>query len=249
MDNKVLLRMLNTEFMLEDRSGIYGYTQRALAFNSNKIEGSTLTEEQTAALFEEGYLPTSGDVYRSKDIEEMSGHFLMFNKMLSTIDEPLSEDLIKQFHYELKAGVFEDRANGYAIGDYKRRGNTVGGLELVAPAEVHTEMMELLEWYAAQTLNLSVLAELHARYERIHPFQDGNGRTGRLLLFRECLRSDVTPFIIRNENRAEYIAALHTAQTEHLYDKLIQVFEKEQENYAEKCKYFGVDSGASSVFA
>ena len=89
-----------------DRSGIYAYTQRALAYNSNKIEGSTLTEEQTAALFDTGTLPVSDNVYRAKDVEEMNGHFLMFNYMLDTLDRPLSQELIKQFHFELKSGVF-----------------------------------------------------------------------------------------------------------------------------------------------
>ena len=100
-----------------DRSGVYAYTQRA----SNKIEGSTLTPEQTASLFDTGTLPKSDDYYRAKDVEEMNGHFLMFNYMLDTLDDELSQDLIKRFHYELKSGVFEDRANGYAIGDYKGR--------------------------------------------------------------------------------------------------------------------------------
>lgn len=116
------------EFILErfqierkkfDRSGVYAYTQRILAYNSNKIEGSTLTEEQTASLFDSGILPKTDDFYRAKDVEEMNGHFLMFNKMLDTLEESLTQELIKAFHYELKSGVFEDRANGYAIGDYK----------------------------------------------------------------------------------------------------------------------------------
>ena len=97
-----------------------------MAYNSNKIEGSTLTEEQTASLFDTGTLPKSDDYYRAKDVEEMNGHFLAFNKILETIEQPLSQELIKQFHYELKSGVFEDRANGYAIGDYKKRPNIIG---------------------------------------------------------------------------------------------------------------------------
>ena len=105
-----LLERFQIEWTRRDRSGIYGLTQRLLAYNSNKIEGSTLTEEQTASLFDTGTLPKSDDYYRAKDVEEMNGHFLMFNKMLETIDQPLSQELIKQFHYELKSGVFEDRA-------------------------------------------------------------------------------------------------------------------------------------------
>ena len=155
-----------------DRSGVYAYTQRLLAYNSNKIEGSTLTEEQTASLFDNGTLPKSDDYYRAKDVEEMNGHFLMFNKMLDTLDEPLSQDLIKQFHYELKSGVFEDRANGYAIGDYKQRPNMIGMYQTVRPENVAQEMYLLMDWYNNQDKKISVLAEFHARYESIHPFQD-----------------------------------------------------------------------------
>ena len=165
-----------------DRSGIYAYTQRLLAYNSNKIEGSTLTEEQTASLFDYGTLPKSDDYYRAKDVEEMNGHFLMFKKMLDTLDEELSAGLIKQFHYELKSGVFEDRANGYAIGDYKKRPNMIGMYMTTRPEQVEVRMQELLDWYAEQKVNIAVLAEFHARYESIHPFQDGNGRTGRVIL-------------------------------------------------------------------
>lgn len=157
-----------------DRSGVYAYTQRVMAYNSNKIEGSTLTPEQTASLFDNGTLPRSDDYYRAKDVEEMNGHFLMFNYMLDTLEEDLSQELIKQFHYELKSGVFEDRANGYAIGDYKQRPNMVGMYKTVLPKNVAEEMERLLSWYAAQPKNMETLAKFHARYESIHPFQDGN---------------------------------------------------------------------------
>lgn len=109
--NKEFLDFLLERFKIErekfDRSGVYAYTQRLLAYNSNKIEGSTLTEEQTASLFDNGTLPKSDDYYRAKDIEEMNGHFLMFNKMLDTLDEPLTQELIKQFYYELKSGYLK----------------------------------------------------------------------------------------------------------------------------------------------
>ena len=154
-----LLERFQIEWKRRDRSGIYGLTQRLLAYNSNKIEGSTLTEEQTASLFDTGTLPKSDDYYRAKDVEEMNGHFLMFNKMLETIDQPLSQELIKQFHYELKSGVFEDRANGYAIGDYKKRPNIVGMYETVLPSKVPEEMGKLLSWYSSQDVTLKILAE------------------------------------------------------------------------------------------
>ena len=181
--NQELLDFLLKRFKIErekfDRSGVYAYTQRLLAYNSNKIEGSTLTEEQTASLFDNGTLPKSDDYYRAKDVEEMNGHFLMFNKMLDTLDEPLTQELIKQFHYELKSGVFEDRANGYAIGDYKMRPNMVGMYQTVRPEDVAQEMYSLMEWYGDQMVGISVLAEFHVRYESIHPFQDEKNSIGQ----------------------------------------------------------------------
>lgn len=221
-----------------DRSGVYAYTQRLLAYNSNKIEGSTLTEEQTASLFDNGTLPKSDNYYRVKDVEEMNGHFLMFNKMLDTLDEPLSQELIKQFHYELKSGVFEDRANGYAIGDYKQRPNMIGIYQTVSPENVEQEMNLLMDWYGKQEVNISVLSEFHAKYESIHPFRDGNGRTGRLILFRECLKNGIVPVVIENVNRNEYLEALKEFREAEKLDKLIVLFEKEQQFYFEKCKYF-----------
>lgn len=173
-----------------------------------------------------------------KDVEEMNGHFLMFNRMLDTLTEPLTQALIKQFHYELKSGVFEDRANGYAIGDYKKRPNMIGMYRTVSPEEVAQEMDVLLEWYHNQEMNLSVLAEFHARYESIHPFQDGNGRTGRMLLFRECLKNGILPVVIEDANRNEYLDALKVYREEKSSDKLVELFEKEQQFYLAKCKYF-----------
>ena len=241
MEEKLVQKLLE-RFVIEqkkrDRSGIYGITQRELAYNSNKIEGSTLTREQTASLFDTGMLPKSDDYYRAKDIEEMNGHFLMFNAMLDTIEEPLTQDLIKKFHYELKSGVFEDRANGYAVGDYKKRANVIGIQETVDPKDVPDKMNELLVWYEAQTVSLPVLAKFHARYEAIHPFQDGNGRTGRIILFRECLVHGIVPVILEDINRMEYIDALSEYQNSGNIQGMVVLFEKEQEIYRKQVVRF-----------
>jgi Fic family protein len=243
MDNNALKWVLTTEHKLKDRSGLYGYTQRSMAYNSNRIEGSTLTEDQTAALFEEGYLPATDEYYKSKDIEEMNGHFLMFNRMIADFGQTLSEEMIKQFHYELKAGVFEDRANGYAIGEYKKRTNTVAGLDLAAPEAVEEKMKELLQWYRVQEcVDLNILAELHAKYELIHPFQDGNGRTGRIILYKECIEHNIMPFIIHNENRTEYVIALKESHTGGDCLRLAKLFEQEQKDYAQKCELYDIYS-------
>lgn len=242
VSEKEFLEFLAERFQIErekfDRSGVYAYTQRLLAYNSNKIEGSTLTEEQTASLFDNGTLPKSGDYYRAKDIEEMNGHFLMFNKMLDTMEEPLTQELIKGFHYELKSGVFEDRANGYAIGAYKKRPNMIGIYQTVRPENVEVEMSALITWYFSQKVDIAVLAEFHCRYERIHPFQDGNGRIGRLIIFRECLKNNIIPLVIEDVNRDEYLEAMKAYREENKVSELIRIFKKEQEFYFEKCKYF-----------
>lgn len=227
-----LVERLQIEFAKQDKSGIYGLTQRKLAYNSNKIEGSTLTEKQTSSLFETGTVLASEEVYRAKDIEETRGHFLMFNEMLKTWNDALSEELIKKYHFRLKSGVFEDLANGYPIGEYKNRRNMVSDIITATPDEVETRMCELLQEYESQEKRgLLELARFHAEYERIHPFQDGNGRTGRLLLYKECLRNGIIPIIIQDANKGNYYVALNKAQTESDYKPLVELFTREQESY------------------
>ncbi len=237
--NEPLIRRFQIERKKFDRSGIYAYTQRTLAYNSNKMEGSTLTEEQTASLFDTGMLPQSEDYYRAKDVEEMNGHFLMFNKMVDTLDEPLNEALIKAFHYELKSGVFEDRANGYSIGDYKKRPNMIGMYDTVLPKDVPEKMKELLTWYhGIPEKTLAVMAEFHARYESLHPFQDGNGRTGRLILFRECLKADLVPVVLEDQYRTSYLEGLKEYWETGKITRLLELFTKEQQKYAGKVSFF-----------
>ena len=239
MKNEQLIRRFQIERKKFDRSGIYAYTQRTLAYNSNKIEGSTLNEEQTASLFDTGMLPVSNDYYRAKDVEETNGHFLMFNKMIDTLDEPLSEVLIKAFHYELKSGVFEDRANGYAIGEYKKRPNMIGIYETALPEDVPEKMQELLAWYhEIPVKTLAIMAQFHARYESLHPFQDGNGRTGRLILFRECLKADLIPVVIEDRHRNRYIGGLKEYRETGETALLQELFQEEQLEYAKKVDYF-----------
>ena len=217
-----LLKRFKIEFEKNDRSSVYGYTQRKMAYNSNKIEGSTLTENQTASLFDTGTLSSDGELIRSKDVEEATGHFIMFNEMLKTYDEELSEELIKKYHYDLKSGVFEDKANGYAIGDYKKRANTVSNIKVALPDEVEDRMKELLSDYnSKEKHSLYDIVKFHSDYENIHPFQDGNGRTGRIIMFKECLKNNIFPFIIKDELKGEYYKALNNAQINKDYDYLL----------------------------
>lgn len=231
-------RML-AEFSRNDRQGIYATTQKLMAYNSNKIEGGTLTPDQTASLFDTGTILAGNDVFRAKDIEEMSGHFSMFNEMLKTLDLQLSEPLIKAFHYRLKAGVFEDYANGYVAGEYKRIANTVSNITTSRPNEVHETMERLLGAYNEKIVHdLLDLVKFHATFEKIHPFQDGNGRTGRMILIRESLENGLIPVIVKDEYKIEYYHALHRAQVEDEFGELVEFFRKAQSEYFSVLKEF-----------
>ena len=235
-NNDDLIYTLLTEQKNKIRNGVYGYMQRELTYNSNKIEGSTLTKEHTLTLFETGQIYfTKNETYKPKDVEEAQGHFAMFNYMLSTLDEPLSEEIIKMLHKKLKQCVFEDIANGYNIGEYKSRRNFVGDLATTLPQNVPEQMRSLLCWYHGQeVVTEEVLAEFHARYEAIHPFQDGNGRTGRIILLRECLTNDICPFILQDSDRAEYLYSLHLAQTDCNYSALLNLMARQQDYFQQQ---------------
>lgn len=160
MDSREFVRELINRFKIEhdkgDKSGSYAYTSQMLAYNSNKIEGSKFTKNQTIHLFETGTINLDGDfIVRAKDVEEMNGHFLMFNDMLSTYSQPLSIALIKQYHYSLKAGVFEDKLNGYPVGEFKNRDNIVSNVKTSRVENVENDMNTLLSWYNSQS-NISL---------------------------------------------------------------------------------------------
>ena len=234
-----LIQRLQIEQKKNDHGGVYAFAQRTLAYHSNRIEGSTLTEKQTASLFDTGTLTSEDALIRAKDVEEMTGHFLMFNEMLKTYNEPLSHELMKRYHYKLKSGVFEDIANGYPIGEYKNRRNIVSDITTALPEDVHARMTALLDEYnAAGKHNLQGLAKFHADYKAIHPFQDGNGRTGRLILFKECLKNDIIPFVVNDSRKAEYYHALNTAQTKQDYSLLERFFREEQAEYRQQVEGF-----------
>lgn len=236
--NTSLVSQFLLEFSRQDRSGIYGFTQRELTYNSNKMEGSRLTKEQTIALFNTGTVMSDGEIYRAKDIEEAQGHFLMFNYALSTLETMLSEDIIKEYHRNLKQGVFEDRANGYPIGEYKNRENVIWDIDTVRPDMVSNALNDLLCDYHSSDKSLTALTSFHAQYEKIHPFQDGNGRTGRMILFKECLVTNNIPFIVRDINKEKYTYSLNKAQKTGELMNLIEYFREEQEWYYTQVQKF-----------
>lgn len=245
MDNNIgfcmfLSNALQSERNNNIRSGVYGFTQRLMGYNSSRIEGNSLTEAQTELLFE-GTVAASSEDYKSNDIEEMVGHFSMFNAVVDSLKYPiskLSQDLIKFLHFRLKSGVFRDVSNGYAIGEYKNRPNIVGNHKTVSPKDVSKEMDSLLLWYSSQEKSLTTMVEFHLRYESIHPFQDGNGRTGRALLFRECVAHSISPIIIRDINKSKYYDGFKEYNENGSISLMNNLFEEEQEFFYKEASYF-----------
>ncbi len=225
------------EFRRQNRKGIYAFTQKCMAYNSNKIEGSTLTSEQTASLFDTGTVFSSEEfVFRAKDVEEMTGHFKMFNEVLKNLGKPLTSDMIKSFHYQLKAGVFEDYANGYPIGEFKNKTNHVSDIVTELPKDVPKKIEELIDKFNSSEKSLLDIAVFHAEYEKIHPFQDGNGRTGRAVILKQCFDSNLVPVIIRDEDKPKYYHCLHEAQIEKNFIPLQNYFKEAQNKYYEQAK-------------
>lgn len=231
---KRLKKCLFMEFKNQEKNGVYGYTQITFGYNSNRIEGSALTEKQTALMFEKGILhkDDTDEIFMTKDIEEMDGHFKMFYYTMMNVEKPLEEEFIKGMHKNLKEGVFEDRANGYAIGDWKNRANMVGDIQVALPQEVPEKIHNLIEEYnKSDEASIYKIAEFHAKFENIHPFQDGNGRVGRMIILKQCLDNNIVPVIIRDDNKAEYYRCLNSAQHENDYSGLVKYFQTEQKYY------------------
>lgn len=205
-----LTQFLVDEYEAHRKGGLYHKTQVQLAYNSNRIEGSKLTEEQTRYIFETRTIGFKDqEAVPVDDIIETANHFVAFDYLLRTVGEPLTEELIKEFHRILKTGTADAQKPYFNVDDYKKLANEVGGHETCKPADVEKNMHLLNDWYSSLSdVTIRDLAEYHWRFESIHPFQDGNGRVGRLLLFRECLRNGIMPFVIDNEHKLYYYRGL-----------------------------------------
>ena len=179
------------------KGGIYHRTQIDLTYNSNHIEGSRLTHEQTRYIFETNTIGFEGESIRIDDIIETTNHFRCIDFIIERAEERLTEKIIKELHKMLKANTSDSRKEWFAVGEYKHLPNEVGGNETTAPENVHSEMQTLLKEYnSIKQKSLEDIIDLHHRFECIHPFQDGNGRVGRLIMFKECLANGYVPFII-----------------------------------------------------
>lgn len=211
MQNFRIANALKDECTHHISNGLYHYIQVKLAYNSNRIEGSRLTEEQTRYIYETHSIITGENTSANiDDIIETINHFRAFDYILKNCDEPLSEDMIKKIHHILKSNTSAENLEWFNIGDYKACPNTIGDFTLTtSPENVHTEIEKLIyDYNSDDNIDLNRIIDFHHAFESIHPFQDGNGRVGRLIMFKECLKNNVMPFIIDDERKLFYYRGL-----------------------------------------
>ena len=233
-----LLSYLKEEKETKRKGGLYHKTQVSLAYNSNRIEGSKLTEEQTRYIFETRTIGFKDqEAVPVDDIIETSNHFIAFDYLLDTIDEPFSNTIVKEFHRILKTGTSDAAKNWFHVGEWKKLPNEVGGIETTLPQNVEKEINRLNDWYnSLPEVVFENIVEYHYRFEKIHPFQDGNGRVGRLIMFRECLKNNIIPFIMDDNHKQFYYRGLKEFDNTRGY--LIDTCLSEQDIYTEWVKYF-----------
>ncbi len=234
-----LLSILKAEKTAKISGGIYHKIQIELTYNSNHIEGSKLTHDQTRYIFETNTIGLKDSSVNVDDVVETANHFHCIDLVIDHASDKLSEKFIKLLHFTLKTGTADGRLSWFAVGDYKKVPNEVGGKETASPEEVALKMSELLNKYnSLQNKTLTDLLEFHHAFERIHPFQDGNGRVGRLILFKECLKNNIVPFIIYDEMKMFYYRGLHEWDSEkgYLTDTCLAV----QDKFKQYLDYFRI---------
>ena len=234
-----LLVVLRQEKEAKLKGGIYHKTQIDLTYNSNHIEGSRLTHDQTRYIFETNTIGIEGESVRVDDIIETTNHFRCIDLIIDRAEERLTESLIKELHLILKSGTSDSRKDWFTVGDYKQLPNEVGGNETTAPEDVHREIKALFKEYnAKKRKSFEDILDLHQRFEAIHPFQDGNGRVGRLVMFKECLANGYVPFIITEELKMFYYRGLREWPRikEYLRDTCLTA----QDNYKAVLDYFKI---------
>jgi len=234
-----LLKALREQKSMKLKGGIYHRTQIDLTYNSNHIEGSRLTHDQTRYIFETNTIGVSNESINVDDIIETTNHFRCIDLIIDRTEERLSEGMIKELHYILKEGTSDSRKDWFAVGNYKRLPNEVGGNETTAPENVHREMKALLlEYNAKKQKTFEDIIDLHQRFESIHPFQDGNGRVGRLVTFKECLANGFVPFSITDELKMYYYRGLQQWNSQRGY--LLDTCLTAQDNYKAILDYFKI---------
>lgn len=229
-----LIEQKNSKF----KGNIYHFSEVAFAYNSNKIEGGKLTEDETEEIFStNSFLPKTDDAIKLDDLIEMKNHFRLFDYMLDNIDAKLSKSNIIEMNKILKRGTSDEDNPRYNVGGFKIVPNKVGLINVIdtsSPKNVDSDMTILLDWYnSLSNVSLEDIMEFHVRFERIHPFGDGNGRVGRMIMFKECLKNNIMPFIILDKDKPFYMRGLK----EYINDKmfLIDAIKNEQDIYEKIC--------------
>ena len=234
-----LLSRLQEEKSIKLKGGIYHQTQIKLAYNSNHIEGSRLTEEQTRYIYETNTIGVEKTPANIDDIIEAVNHFQCFDYMLDCANDVLTEDTIKTTHKILKSNTSDSRLEWFNVGEYKSQPNMVADMTTASPDEVGKEMKKLIsEYQKISNVTFKDILNFHVRFERIHPFQDGNGRVGRLIMFKECLKYNIVPFIIDEQHKLFYYRGLREWNNEKGY--LTDTCLSAQDNYKVLLDYFKI---------
>ena len=221
------------------KGNLYHQTQVSFAYNTNHIEGSTLTEDQTRYIFETNTILFESDtIAKVDDILETSNHFKLVDYMLDVANKKLIEKMIKEFHKILKDGTSDSRVEWFNVGEYKQRANTIGSsIKTTSPNNVEKEMSKLMDWYnSLKQVTIKEIIEFHYRFESIHPFQDGNGRIGRIIMFKECLKNNIVPFIIQDVDKLFYYRGLKEYKNEKGY--LADTCLNAQDQYIKMIEYY-----------
>ena len=236
-----VLDILREQKEMKLKGNLYHRTQISFAYNTNHIEGSTLTEDQTRYIFETNTILFEGDtIAKVDDILETANHFKLVDYMLDVADKKLTEKLIKEFHKILKEGTSDSRVKWFNVGEYKQRANTIGsGIKTTSPNNVEKDMSKLMDWYnSLKQVTIKEIIEFHHRFESIHPFQDGNGRIGRIIMFKECLKNNIIPFIILDKDKIFYYRGLKEYQNGGEKGYLIDTCLNAQDQYIKMIEYY-----------
>lgn len=235
-----ILEVLREQKKMKLKGNLYHNTQIKFAYNTNHIEGSKLTEEQTKYMYETNTILFESDtVANVDDILETANHFKLVDYMLEIADKQLTEDIIKTFHKILKQGTNDSYKDWFNVGEYKKLANEAGSIPTSSPKQTPKDMQKLMDWYnSLSNITIKEIIEFHSRFEKIHPFQDGNGRVGRIIAFKECLKNNIIPFIILDNDKLFYYRGLNEYQNKKEKGYLIDTCLNAQDQYIKMIEYY-----------